>query len=316
MTAPPTPLSVPYLAYDTPGTYTVKLTAGNAGGSDSETKTALITVGAPPASSPSDPVFVGAADIADCGSSGDEATATLLDGIPGTVFAAGDTVATSGSAATYTNCYEPSWGRHKARTRPAVGNHEYETAGAAGYFGYFGAAAGDPTKGYYSFELGTWHIVVLNTNCAQIGGCNTGSPQETWLRSDLAAHPNACIGAVGHHPRFSSAVTGGTATVQPLWQALQDFDSEFWVNGDAHVYERFAKQSPTGVLSPGGIRQFSLGVGGTSLAAFGTTQPNSEFRSNESFGVQKFTLHASGYSWQFVPTETSVVADVGSEFCH
>ena len=306
----------PRLAYTVPGTYSVTLRVTNAGGSDTLTRSQLISVAPAPPGTASDPVLVGAADVAACGSSGDEATADLLDGIPGTVFVAGDAVSTSGSAAQYQDCYEPSWGRHKARSRVTPGNHDYETAGAQPFFSYFGAAAGEPGKGYYSFDLGAWHIVVLNTNCSEIGGCGAGSPQETWLRQDLAANPSACIGAIGHHPRFSSSVTGGTASISPLWQALYEAGAEFYANGDAHVYERFAPSTPTGPATAAGIRQFTVGTGGTSLAAFGTTHPNSQFRSNSTFGVQRFVLHETGYSWSFVPTTAGTVADVGSEYCN
>lgn len=155
------------------------------------------------------PVLVGAGDIAVCNSPRDEATADLLDRIPGTVFTLGDNAYPSGSANDFLRCYEPSWGRHKARTRPAPGNHDYETPGAAAYFAYFGAAAGDPSKGYYSYDLGTWHIVILNSNCREVGGCHRGSPQEQWLRADLAAHPARCTLAYWHHAYFSSGYHGG-----------------------------------------------------------------------------------------------------------
>lgn len=128
-----------------------------------------------------DPVIIAAGDIAACGAShtGDEATAALVAGIAGTVLPLGDNVYPDGTSGQFTDCYDPSWGASKARTRPVPGNHDYNTAGASGYFGYFGAAAGDPSKGYYSYDLGTWHLIALNSECAEIGGCDTGSPQET-----------------------------------------------------------------------------------------------------------------------------------------
>jgi hypothetical protein len=147
-----------------------------------------------------DPVFVGAGDIASCTSTGDEATASLLDAIPGTVYTTGDNAYESGTTSEFTNCYAPSWGRHKARTRPTVGNHEYySTTNASGYFGYFGAAAGDPSKGYYSYDLGEWHMVALNSMCEQVGGCDATSPMVTWLKQDLAANPRTCTLAYFHH---------------------------------------------------------------------------------------------------------------------
>jgi hypothetical protein len=185
-------------------------------------------------------VLVGAGDIAVYGSPGDEATAALLDGIAGTVVTLGDNVYADGTPSEFANCYDPSWGRHKGRTKPAVGNHEYHTPGAAGYFGYFGPAAGDPSKGYYSYNLGAWHIVVLNSNCTYVGGCHAGSPQERWLRADLAAHPTTCTLAYWHHSRFSSGYQGSTAAVQSLWQALYAFGADIVLAGHDHSYERFA----------------------------------------------------------------------------
>lgn len=137
-------------------------------------------------------ILVGAGDIADCASSEDDVIAGLLDGIQGTVFTLGDNVYTSGTSNQFTDCYGPTWGRQKARTRPASGNHDYMTSNAAGYFGYFGAAAGNSATGYYSYNLGDWHILVINSNCSFVGGCEAGSPQEQWVRSDLAAHPTLC----------------------------------------------------------------------------------------------------------------------------
>ena len=148
--------------------------------------------------------LLAAGDIASCGSNGDEQTANLLDDQAGTVITLGDNAYDSGSTSEYANCYDPTWGRAKARTHPAPGNHEYNTAGATGYYGYFGAAAGDPETGYYSYDLGSWHLIALNSNCSAIGGCGAGSPQEQWLRADLAAHPTDCTLAYWHHPRFSS----------------------------------------------------------------------------------------------------------------
>lgn len=158
-----------------------------------------------PGASPTAAVLVGAGDIASCASDGDEATANLLDAIGGVVFTLGDHAYRTGTPIEFAACYDPSWGRHKSRTRPAPGNHDYYTAGAFGYFDYFGGAAGDPDKGYYSYNLGAWHIIVLNSNCSKIDGCGPGSPQEQWLRADLAAHPAKCTLAYWHHPRFSSA---------------------------------------------------------------------------------------------------------------
>ena len=262
-----------------------------------------------------DPVLVGAGDIASCSSTGDEATAGLLDGIDGTVAVLGDNVYESGTSAEFEGCYDPSWGRHKARTMPSVGNHEYETAGASGYFGYFGAAAGDPQKGYYSYDLGSWHVVVLNSNCAEVG-CEAGSAQERWLREDLEAHPSACTAAYFHHPRFSSSF--GNEAVGPFWKALYEAGAEVVLGGHVHNYERFAPQTAAGQADPeAGIREFVVGTGGRSLKPFGTAvQANSEARIADRFGVLKLTLHPDGYDWQFVTAPGGTVADAGSGQCH
>ena len=261
-------------------------------------------------------VLVGAGDIAVCGASqtGDEATASLLDGISGTVFTAGDNAYPNGSASDYSSCYAPSWGRHKSRTRPAPGNHEYSTLGASGYFGYFGSAAGDPSKGYYSYELGPWHIVVLNSNFAM----NAGSPQEQWLRADLAANSTPCTLAYWHHPRFSSGANHGSSpTSQPLWQALYDAGADVLIVGHDHTYERFAPQTATGVLDMGrGLREFVVGTGGAGLYAWGTIAANSEVRDNSTKGVLKLTLRSDRYEWQFVPVAGSSFTDSGSASCH
>jgi Big-like domain-containing protein/calcineurin-like phosphoesterase family protein len=291
------------------GTASITATSGSVTGSSAITVT---TVSA-------DPVLVGAGDIASCSSSGDEATATLLDGIAGTVVTLGDNAYDNGTSTEYTNCYGPSWGRHKARTRPSPGNHEYNTTNATGYYGYFGSAAGDPTKGYYSYDLGNWHIVVLNSNlsCAVIA-CAAGSPQEQWLRADLAANSKPCTLAYWHHPRFNSGADhGNDVDVAPFWDALYDFNADVILNGHEHVYERFAPQTPGAVADPvRGIRQFTVGTGGRSHYTFGTIQPNSEVRDALTYGVLKLTLHANSYDWQFVPVAGATFTDSGTGTCH
>lgn len=292
------------------GTAIITASAGGVNG------TSTVTVTSVPST---DVVLVGAGDIASCSSSGDEATANVLDGIPGTVFTLGDNAYDNGTAAEYTNCYAPSWGRHKSRTKPSPGNHEYNTANATGYYGYFGAAAGDPTTGYYSFDLGDWHIVVLNSNlsCAVIS-CAAGSPQEQWLRADLAANTKACTLAYWHHPRFNSGAShGNDIDVAPFWDALYQYNADVILNGHEHVYERFAPQTPSAVADAArGIRQFTVGTGGRSHYTFGTIQPNSEVREGNTYGVLKLTLHSTGYDWQFVPVAGASFTDSGSGTCH
>src|SRR3990170_8350684 len=265
-----------------------------------------------------DPVVVAAGDIATCGGSGDEATAALLDGIPGTVITLGDNVYPDGTATEFADCYDPSWGASKDRTRPVPGNHDYRTLGASGYFNYFGAAAGDPSKGYYSYDLGTWHLIALNSECAQIGGCDAGSPQETWLRADLAANQLGNILAYWHRTRYSSGLTHGSATrVRDLYQALYDFHADLIIVGHEHNYERFAPQDADGGADPAwGIREFVVGTGGASHYNFGPPLPNSEVRNSDTFGVLKLTLHPNSYDWDFVPEAGKTFTDSGSSPTH
>ena len=273
---------------------------------------------ATPVPGPSDAVLVGAGDIASCSSPGDEATAKLLDTITGTVFTTGDNAYDSGTASEFANCYQPSWGRHKARTRPAAGNHDYETAGATGYYNYFGAAAGVAGKGYYSYNLGTWHVIVLNSNCSQVGGCDSGSAQEQWLRADLAAHPTQCTVAYWHRPRYSSGDHHGSSTAtRELYQALYDANADLIVTGHEHNYERFKPQDANGNLNTArGIRQFVVGTGGRSHYGFGSIIANSEVRNSDTSGVIKLTLRSGSYDWSFIPEAGKAFTDSGSQACH
>jgi hypothetical protein len=265
-----------------------------------------------------DPILIGAGDIADCSDiSGAEATAKLLEGNPGTVMAIGDLAYPDGTRENFT-CYDRTWGRVKSRTRPAAGNHEFHSAGATFYFEYFGAAAGDPKNGFYSYDLGAWHIIVLNSECKDVGGCNAGSRQEKWLRDDLASHPAACTLAYFHKPLFSSGgAHGNDPEIQPFFQALYDAHADVVVNGHDHDYERFAPQSPTGAPDPGrGIREIVAGTGGKSHRVFAATRANSEVRDNTAYGVLKFVLHPHGYDWAFIPEPGKTFTDSGSGQCH
>ena len=292
------------------GTATISASAGG------KTGRATITVPAPPPP-PGSEVLIGAGDIAVCGSTGDDATSNILVTTSGTVFTLGDNAYPNGSATDYANCYDASWGRVKSRTMPTPGNHEYQTAGAAGYFSYFGSAAGDPSTGYYSYDLGAWHIVVLNSNsaCTTIS-CAATSAQVQWLKADLAASTKSCTLAYWHHPRFNSGAEHGNLTaVGPFWDALYAAGAEIVLNGHEHLYERFAPQTPNAVADPNGIRQFTVGTGGAALYSFGAIQPNSERRDNTSMGVLKLTLKSGGYDWQFIPA-TGSFTDSGSGTCH
>jgi hypothetical protein len=263
-------------------------------------------------------VLVGAGDIADCRDlSGAEATAKLLETIPGTVMAVGDLAYPDGTKENF-ECYDKTWGRVRSRTRPAVGNHEFHAAGATPYFDYFGAVAGDPKMAYYSYELGAWHIIVLNSECIDVGGCEAGSREEKWLRSDLSAHPTACKLAYFHKPLFSSGgAHGDDLQFKAFWEAFYQAHADVIVNGHDHDYERFAPQDPNGQVDPArGIREFVAGTGGKNHRPFGAPHANSEVRNADAFGVLKLTLRAKGYDWQFVPEAGKTFTDSGSGVCH
>ncbi len=270
------------------------------------------------AAQPDAPVLVAAGDIARCGEPGAAATAALLAELPGTVATLGDNAYRAGSRRDFADCYEPTWGAEKGRTRPVLGNHEYGTREARGYFGYFGDAAGERGKGYYSYDLGAWHVVALNSNCDEVGGCAAGSPQEQWLRADLAAHPAACTLAYWRHPVFSSgAEHGGEPTVRPLWDALAEAGADVVLGGHEHNYERFAPQAPDGRADEAyGIREFVVGTGGAGHYPIGDPLPNSEARNDDTFGVLALTLRPDGYDWAFVPVSGGAFTDAGSAPCH
>ena len=268
-------------------------------------------------------ILVGAGDIAGCEDlSGARATAALIENIPGTVFATGDLAYNSGSIWEFRNCYDPTWGKFKDRTKPAPGNHEYNGSSAIGYFQYWGNQAGDPKKGYYSYDLGAWHVVVLNTNCEilSLGGCGEGSPEEKWLREDLASHANSCIAAYGHYALFSSGIFprhGRHAELKPLWRALYAAHADLILAGHEHSYERFAPQDPDGRLdAEHGIRQITVGTGGRSHTLLGFAQPNSEVRNDDTYGVVELTLSPGRYKWEFVPESGRNFRDSGEGTCH
>jgi acid phosphatase type 7 len=264
-------------------------------------------------SQPLTPVLVGAGDIAGCGDREAEATAKLLDGIAGTVFTVGDNAYPKGREVDYTRCYEPTWGRHRNRTRPAPGNHDYETPQAAPYYNYFGDLAGPSGRGYYSYNLGTWHIISLNSNT---NASSWGKVQEEWLRKDLAENPVPCTLAYWHHPSFSSGNEHGNSPFMfALLKILYRHGVSALISGHDHIYERFAPQDPEGKADPKGIRQFVAGTGGTRLYKIGTIKPNSEVRNIMAHGVLKLTLKASGYDWEFVPISGQTFSDRGTASC-
>jgi Big-like domain-containing protein len=275
------------------------------------TPTGLVTAN-PPA------IVAGAGDISTCGNNNDEATAKLLDAIPGTVITMGDNVMPNGTTAEFASCYDPTWGRHKGRTRPAAGNHDYNTSGAAGYFAYFGAAAGDPGKGYYGYELGAWHVIVLNSNISS----SAGSAQDIWLKADLAAHPNQCILSYYHHPLYSS--TGGSGTGGAIYSGVRNLFTDLYaghadlvLNGHRHFYERIAPMKPDGTADPvNGVREIISGTGGDGGGTLTNIFPLSEVRNGSTFGVLKLYLYDDSYAWKFVPVAGKTFTDSGQTACH
>jgi len=302
--------------YTAAGTSTVRVTVTDKDGATGVGITA-VTVSAPPAVV----TLAGAGNIARCDRTNDEATAALLDAIPGSVFAVGDGAYNGGTLASYQNCYGPSWGRHKARTYPVPGHRDYDSsATATGYFGYWGAQAGDPAKGYYSYDLGAWHVVALNSNNTYVP-TGVGSAQETWLKADLAATTKQCVLALFHNPRFystTSSTFSPTSTVKAFWNDLYAAKADLIVNAHMRDYERFAPQTPAGVADPvNGIREIIVGTGGDGLDGTNTLIiPNSEARISNVYGVLKLTLGDGTYTWQFIPVAGQTATDSGSGACH
>lgn len=270
----------------------------------------------PPGPLPAETILV-AGNIATCGTTNDEATATLLESLSGTVFALGDNAFPDGSAVAYRDCYDPSWGRHKARTYAALGNHEYNLGNAAASFDYFGSRAGPRELGYYSLDLGNWHVVVLNVNDAV--SFEEGSAQDQWLQADLAANSKVCTIAFWHNPRFFSSNTLGwtsNAFITALWERLYDAGVDLVVNGHQHHYERFPPMTPTGSPDEArGIRQFNAGTGGESTEMPVAIAQHSEVRS-DAFGILRLTLDAGTYAWEFVPVVSGQFSDSGTGTCH
>lgn len=277
-----------------------------------------------------DPVLAAAGDIAcdpgDVDFNGGLGTATrcrmaataalAASWAPDAVLVLGDLQYEDGALAKYQQSYDASWGQFLAKTFPAPGNHDYGQPGAAGYYAYFGARAGDPAKGWYSYDLGTWHLVALNSNCAAIGGCGAGSPQETWLRADLAAHPGVCTLAYWHHPRFSSGAHGNDPTFDAFWRDLYRVGADVVLVGHDHLYERFHRQTPWAVADVSAPRQFTVGVGGKQLVQPSSVQPNSAVRVSSTLGVLKLTLQTGAYSWAFFGDAGGAALDSGTTACH
>ncbi len=246
-----------------------------------------------------------------------QATADLTASLhPDAVLAVGDLQYPFGSLASFRAAYERSWGRFKAITYPVPGNHEYYR-GADGYFAYWGARAGDPSKGYYSFDLGAWHVLALNSNCPAVGGCGSDSPEVRWIAADLKAHPSLCTLAFFHHPRFSSGPHGNDERMAPFWTALQAGGVDIVLSGHDHDYERFALQDARGRLDPAhGIREFVVGTGGAPQYVVLWRRAHSQALKVGTFGVLELTLGKDAYDWAFRPAAGASFHDSGSTACH
>jgi hypothetical protein len=279
---------------------------------------------APGAAAASDPVIAAAGDIACASGSSSSSschykqTSDLLVGRGlDAVLPLGDIQYERGALDAFQRIYDPTWGRVKSITRPTPGNHDYGTSGAAGYFNYFGAAAGSPATGYYSYNLGRWHLISLNSNCDHIGGCGSTSPQVRWLKSDLAAHPASCTLAYWHAPHFSSGPHGDGGSTDDFWSTLYEGGADVILNGHDHDYERFGPQTPEGKAGPAfGIREFVVGTGGRSHYSFAQIKPNSQVRNDDTYGVLLLTLHDASYSWRFLPEAGKTFTDSGTGTCH
>lgn len=256
-------------------------------------------------------VLVGAGDISKCGSSNndnDERTAKLLDKIPGTVFTTGDNVYDKGTSQEFRTCYKPTWGRHKHRTKPVPGNHEYDTPGASGYYKYF-----NNIPKYYAYNRGNWRIYALNSEI----DVSAASAQAKWLQNDLAAKKRKCVMAYWHQPRWSSGRDHGSdPKMQALWEILYNAQAELVVTGHEHNYERFAPMDKNGEKVEAGLQQIVVGTGGASLDGFDDILSASQVRNSDTHGVLKLTLGPGKYTWRFVPVAGKTFTDKGSIACH
>lgn len=252
--------------------------------------------------------LVGAGDISSCSNNNDTKTAQLLANISGTVFTAGDNAYDNGSSAEYANCYNPTWGQYKSRTKPVPGNHEYNTSGASGYFNYFG---GIPR--YYAYDKGAWRIYALNS---EIDTSST-SAQVTWLKNDLAANPKTCVMAYWHRPRWSSGSTHGSdSKMQTIWTILYNARAELVITGHEHNYERFAPMNQNGQAVTNGLREIVVGTGGAGHYGFGTILAASRARNASTYGVLELTLNSGSYAWKFIPIAGQSYTDSGTTNCY
>jgi hypothetical protein len=282
-------------------------------------------IGAQPVRDPGSVIIGAAGDIAcpsgrrrnkpnACGMVG---TAKVIEAIrPDAVLTLGDHQYPSGSLADFKASYADTWGAYRDITFPVPGNHEYETPTARGYFAYFGKRAGEPDKGYYSYDLGAWHLIALNSECHQIGGCGDSDPQARWLRQDLEAHQPECVLAYWHRPRFSSGPHGSDRDLDPLWRILAAAHADVVLAGHDHDYERFKPMNADGEADPEGVTQFVAGTGGRSHYKFRTPKPTSKVRITGRDGVLRLQLTKQGYAWEFTAAPKGDVLDRGTGQCH
>jgi acid phosphatase type 7 len=278
---------------------------------------AAVLTAVPGASQTRTVTLVGAGDIGRCDDRSDRKTARLVGKIPGTVFTLGDSAYPDGTREQFRDCYDPTWGKYKKRTRPTAGNHDYHTAGAKPYFNYFRWRAGRP-RGYYSYDRGAWHIVALNSNCEEVGGCDWRSAQGRWLSTDLDRHRGRCTLAYFHHPLRASGSGYDSPKVKPFWHILYNYHADVILNGHAHRYERFARISPSGERSSArGIRQFIVGTGGAPGGSQqGPDEPRVQAKKVGAPGVLKLHLGSGFYHWKFVSVAGRNYTDSGKARCH
>lgn len=264
------------------------------------------------------PHLATAGDIAVCGSThtADEATATLLDAFTGSILTLGDNAYPTGHTNDFAQCYGPSWGRHLSRTIPVLGNHEYQTPNATGHFSYFGSRAGDPTKGYFARTVGDWRVVVINSNCGEIGGCGTDSAQGQWLAAELRDNATRCTIAAMHHPRFSTSLHGNNAFMDDIWKILVANQVDVVLAGHDHNYQRFDPMDAAGSEVSSGPRLFVVGTGGADLYDFFSSNSAIAVRDNSSHGYLDMTLHPASYSWKFMSVPGDTLADSGTGNCN
>lgn len=271
------------------------------------TMTPTPTLSLTPTPIPEEVILVAAGDITSCYNENDELTAQLVDQIPGTVLALGDNAYPNGTLEDYMNCYEPTWGRFKDRTKPIPGNHDYLSFEADGYFTYF------DIEPYYAYDLGSWRIYALNSEI----DVAPGSEQMSWLREDMAAHPSQCTLVYWHQPRWSSGKQhGSNENYQALWQLFYEAGAELVISAHEHHYERFAEMNAEGKPVSPGLRQIVVGTGGRSLYRYSRILPASQVRNSSTYGVLKVTLRRGSYEWQFVPVPGSFFSDHGNTNCH